>query len=331
MEENETPRIVFGSSYEGFTLPAEAMPVHSLPDASAGNVALEAPFQVFILQHVVENMWRHVRQHAPLECAGGLFGQPFIQPAELSPQGAPITFVVVAAAIPYTLAENSRAHVRITSEALMQAAAEAAADHAGLVPVGWYHSHPGFGIFLSGYDSVITGSIFNSPWHLAIVLDPISNVAPGIFRGPEQERLSGYRVLREVPNELELARSYNRAINLIEARGWQEARKELSELNSFFHRCHEQLRYWCDKPAYRDVVDRLADVEAALGLTEPPRSEIPQGPSPLPDQRRKQYQARARSAAVHPRPRPILIRLFERAGEALENAYRSVWGPSRRQ
>lgn len=40
------------------------------------------------------------------------------------------------------------------------------------VMVGWYHTHPGFGIFLSGMDLFIHENFFTQIWHTALVLDP---------------------------------------------------------------------------------------------------------------------------------------------------------------
>ncbi len=40
------------------------------------------------------------------------------------------------------------------------------------VIVGWYHTHPGFGIFLSGMDLFIHQNFFTQIWHIAYVLDP---------------------------------------------------------------------------------------------------------------------------------------------------------------
>lgn len=40
------------------------------------------------------------------------------------------------------------------------------------VIVGWYHTHPGFGIFLSGMDLFIHQNFFTQIWHVAYVLDP---------------------------------------------------------------------------------------------------------------------------------------------------------------
>jgi proteasome lid subunit RPN8/RPN11 len=42
------------------------------------------------------------------------------------------------------------------------------------VMVGWYHTHPGFGIFLSGMDLFIHQNFFTQIWHTALVLDPVA-------------------------------------------------------------------------------------------------------------------------------------------------------------
>jgi 26S proteasome regulatory subunit N11 len=38
--------------------------------------------------------------------------------------------------------------------------------------VGWYHSHPGYGCFLSEKDLETQARMFASPFHLAVVIDP---------------------------------------------------------------------------------------------------------------------------------------------------------------
>jgi hypothetical protein len=46
--------------------------------------------------------------------------------------------------------------------------------------LGWYHTHPGFGIFLSDMDMFIHGNFFNLPWQVALVYDPHSG-EEGLF------------------------------------------------------------------------------------------------------------------------------------------------------
>ncbi len=39
--------------------------------------------------------------------------------------------------------------------------------------VGWFHTHPGLGIFTSDYDLFIQKNFFNLPWQVAYVVDPV--------------------------------------------------------------------------------------------------------------------------------------------------------------
>jgi len=53
--------------------------------------------------------------------------------------------------------------------------AEAAARERGLELIGWYHSHPGFGVFLSDHDTFIHRNFFSSKRQVAWVYDPHSD------------------------------------------------------------------------------------------------------------------------------------------------------------
>src|SRR5436853_28456 len=63
----------------------------------------------------------------------------------------------------------------------------ASADEQGLRPrrpvtriLGWYHTHPGYGLFLSDMVDFIHQSFFSRPWHTAFVYAPQAN-GGGLF------------------------------------------------------------------------------------------------------------------------------------------------------
>jgi len=60
--------------------------------------------------------------------------------------------------------------------------------------VGWYHSHPGFGVFLSEHDLFIHENFFSSPTQIAWVFDPHTD-EEGCFGwiSGKTEKLSGVR------------------------------------------------------------------------------------------------------------------------------------------
>ncbi|MHC4133507.1 MAG: Mov34/MPN/PAD-1 family protein [Planctomycetota bacterium] len=58
--------------------------------------------------------------------------------------------------------------------------------HEGKRILGWYHTHPGFGIFLSDRDLFIQRSFFNLPYQIALVYDPKSR-EHGVFAWRDNE------------------------------------------------------------------------------------------------------------------------------------------------
>ena len=65
--------------------------------------------------------------------------------------------------------------------------------------VGWYHSHPNYGIFLSDRDRFCQDSTFNSPGQIAYVVDPVNGLE-GVFcwRGGESKLLPHFWVGDEI-------------------------------------------------------------------------------------------------------------------------------------
>lgn len=64
--------------------------------------------------------------------------------------------------------------------------------------VGWQHTHPNYGIFLSNYDIFIQENFFNIPWQIAYVVDPIADTR-GFFqwRKDEIEKTGGFFIFDE--------------------------------------------------------------------------------------------------------------------------------------
>ena len=72
-------------------------------------------------------------------------------------------------------ASQGGAHVTYTQETWEHIYKIKDAEFPDLAIVGWYHSHPGFGVFLSDYDLFIHQNFFSSPNQVAWVFDPHSD------------------------------------------------------------------------------------------------------------------------------------------------------------
>ena len=96
-------------------------------------------------------------------------------------------FVGVEAVIHGADASHGSAHVTFTQETWNAIHDSLERDHPKLKIVGWYHTHPGFGVEFSEMDLFIQRNFFAGPAHLALVTDPLNgdvaicmNAAEGI-------------------------------------------------------------------------------------------------------------------------------------------------------
>lgn len=71
--------------------------------------------------------------------------------------------------------------------------------------IGWQHTHPNYGIFLSNYDLFIQENFFNLPFQIAYVIDPIQNIR-GFFqwKNGKIEKLNGYYVYDEIGKPIKI-------------------------------------------------------------------------------------------------------------------------------
>src|SRR6478735_3214204 len=83
--------------------------------------------------------------------------------------------MTVEACIPGVNAAQGGAHVTFTQDTWEHIYKIKDAEYPDERIVGWYHSHPGFGVFLSDHDTFIHENFFSSPRQVAWVYDPHSD------------------------------------------------------------------------------------------------------------------------------------------------------------
>jgi proteasome lid subunit RPN8/RPN11 len=99
-------------------------------------------------------------------------------------------FVLATGAIPARYSQESPASLTFTHASWQYMLAEQERRFPETVVVGWYHTHPGYGLFLSGQDLYIHRSFFTLAHQAAIVVDPIAG-ALAVFH------LAGGRTIKE--------------------------------------------------------------------------------------------------------------------------------------
>jgi len=83
-------------------------------------------------------------------------------------------FIHVEAVIRGAAATEGSTHVTFTQATWNAIYKILERDHPKLKIVGWYHTHPGFGVEFSEMDMFIQRNFFSGPAHIALVTDPLN-------------------------------------------------------------------------------------------------------------------------------------------------------------
>ena len=122
-------------------------------------------FRIYFDAAVHTELLRHVGEDTSVEVGGVLVGQ------WLRDDDGP--FVAVSHFIRCESPESKPAELTFTHDAWTTIHQEMDTRYCDLSIVGWYHSHPDFGIFLSERDSFIQQHFFSGPGQIAHVVDPV--------------------------------------------------------------------------------------------------------------------------------------------------------------
>jgi proteasome lid subunit RPN8/RPN11 len=171
-------------------------------------IAYELPgpddLPIFLDHQTADAIERHALRDTGVELGGILLGQECLD----EQSGRP--FVWVTQALEAKHYENTQASFTYTHDSWEEITRERDRLHPDLDIVGWYHTHPDFGIFLSGHDQFLHGHFFGQPLQVAYVIDPIRQTR-GFFqwRDGRLEQVGGYYLTAERRDRLALARFVN--------------------------------------------------------------------------------------------------------------------------
>ncbi|MCO5171816.1 MAG: Mov34/MPN/PAD-1 family protein [Planctomycetes bacterium] len=119
---------------------------------------------VYVERRPLESMLRRAGVAGDYEVGGFLLG------ASCRHDGR--RFVEITAQVPAVKAESARAHLTFGVEAVREFHETHAERYPGTTVLGWWHTHPGYGLFLSSDDMFIHTSFYAAEHHVAIVIDP---------------------------------------------------------------------------------------------------------------------------------------------------------------
>ena len=149
--------------------------------------SMAADFRLFFQPDVHTEILSHAAEDTSFEICGILVGR-----WESDSNGP---YAVVSNRIRCDNASSKLAEVTFTHESWAQINQEMDTKYSDLRIIGWYHSHPDFGIFLSDRDIFIQENFFSGAGQVAFVVDPVRKTE-GVFewRDGKPDLMSRYWV-----------------------------------------------------------------------------------------------------------------------------------------
>lgn len=181
---NPTPEEVLNLPKRPSPLAVEACILHG-QRPSAGQVV------VVNSQHALAQIAEHSESNLRSELGGVLLGHAYRDGETLS--------VEIKATLPVHSSDRGPVHFTFNADAWRQVHLDRAAHYPHLDIVGWFHTHPGLGVFYSSDDVVVHSAAFTLPWHVGLVVDPVRQEA--VYFGWQKGELApinGYYELTDV-------------------------------------------------------------------------------------------------------------------------------------
>ncbi len=125
----------------------------------------EQDLAIYIDIDVLCELEMHAASNTNVELGGVLLGGQFVDE-----QANP--FVVISDSLRAEHYEATRGSFKFTHDTWSQITRQREQFPDDLQMVGWYHTHPSWGVFLSGMDTFICENFFRQPLDLALVIDP---------------------------------------------------------------------------------------------------------------------------------------------------------------
>lgn len=120
---------------------------------------------IYLDMEVAREIETHARSDPEIELGGVLLGGRY-----LDQEGNP--FVIITDSLRAEHYEASKGRFKFTHETWSDITRKRDEFPDDTQMVGWYHTHPGWGVFLSDMDTFICGHFFNNPLDVALVVDP---------------------------------------------------------------------------------------------------------------------------------------------------------------
>lgn len=176
--------------------------------ATAGNVQLPLNFitigeiesddvKVYIKQDIYKRIEKYSHADTSKELGSILLGDYCEELGK--------THVVISEFIEAKYTDASASTLTFTHETWDYVHSEQDKLYPSLRMLGWQHTHPNYGVFLSNYDMFIQENFFNMAYQIAFVVDPIQGLR-GFFqwKNGKVEKLKGFYVFDDVGKPIKI-------------------------------------------------------------------------------------------------------------------------------
>ena len=137
-------------------------------------VGYDAPVSVFLTQDAYHQVVVHASTDLEYEVGGVLVGK-WCMDSETTRQ-----YIVVTASLPARFTQQGSVFLTFTQDSLVDIHTRIDEKYREDAIVGWFHTHPRMGVFLSQYDNWLHNHFFPEPWQVALVIEPVTEVG-GFF------------------------------------------------------------------------------------------------------------------------------------------------------
>jgi len=142
---------------------------------NAGDFVPSAGVLPLLSSSAMREMRRHLYADPAKESMGFLLGRACYASMWQT------VLVEIEIAVPVQRVSSSRAHVSMMEESWPEVWKKVD-QYPDRELIGWFHSHPGHGVFLSAEDKKTQRLWFQLPWQIALVMDPVRDEY-GVFAG----------------------------------------------------------------------------------------------------------------------------------------------------
>lgn len=158
-----------------------------------------APVSVFLKQCAYDQAVVHAATDLENEVGGVLVGKWCLD-FETARQ-----YILVKAALPARFTQQGSVFLTFTQDSLVDIHTKIDAEYPEDAIVGWYHTHPRMGVFLSHYDTWLHDHFFPEPWQVALVIEPHSEIGGFFIRQAlgriDPSRYFGFYELEDEPGQ----------------------------------------------------------------------------------------------------------------------------------